>query len=264
MSAAPPPGTPPISTGAAATDLPPLADVLAASEGTWPPARAWRLGAVTLRDGAGGGKRVRAATVEGAPQAQDLDGAEAAMRQAGEAPLFMVRPGEEALDAALAARGYRVIDPVTIWAASLETLCAERPPRVTVFHIWPPLALQRDIWRGGGIGPERVAVMARAKGPKAALLTRWNDHPGGAGFVAIHGDIAMVHAVEILPHQRRQGAGRAMMRGAAHWAAEEGARYMAVLCTRENRGANGLYASLGMQAVGQYHYRIKEEASPRD
>jgi len=51
------------------------------------------------------------------------------------------------------------------------------------------------------------------------------------------------------------------MRQAAHWAQTHGAAWMAVLCTQANAGANGLYASLGMQVVGQYHYRILSDTS---
>ena len=47
-----------------------------------------------------------------------------------------------------------------------------------------------------------------------------------------------------------------MMRQAAFWAAEHGATEMAVLCTKENTGANRLYASLGMTCCGQYHLSL--------
>ena len=46
-----------------------------------------------------------------------------------------------------------------------------------------------------------------------------------------------------------------MMRGAAIWAAEQGAQTMAVLCTCDNAGANALYCGLGMDPAGGYHYR---------
>ena len=52
-----------------------------------------------------------------------------------------------------------------------------------------------------------------------------------------------------------------MLRAAA-WARENGATHIAAVCTQENAAANALYASLGMALVGQYHYRIKEEAGP--
>ena len=50
--------------------------------------------------------------------------------------------------------------------------------------------------------------MKRAQGAKTGFVSRWNDQPAGTSFMAMHDGIGMVHAVEILPHQRRQGVGR--------------------------------------------------------
>ncbi len=224
-------------------------------EATWPAAAKRSLGPVTLREGHGGGSRVSAASLEGSATADDFDAAEQAMRAMGQDCLFMIRDGQDALDNQLAARGYLVKDPVNLWVCPIETLTDVEIPRVTAFALWSPLEIQREIWISGGIGRERQAIMERAAGPKAALLGRYNDKPAGAGFVAIHEGVAMVHALEILPHQRRHGMGAWMMRQAAFWAAANGATEMAVLCTKENAGANGLYASLGMTRSGQYHYR---------
>ncbi|MEP4039138.1 GNAT family N-acetyltransferase [Pseudophaeobacter sp.] len=224
-------------------------------EATWPTAATRSLGPVTLREGQGGGSRVSAASVEGAASEAEIGAAEQAMRAMGQDCLFMIHDGQDGLDVQLAARGYVVKDPVNLWLCPIEKLTDIEIPRVTTFALWSPLEIQREIWIAGGIGPERQAVMDRVTGPKAALLGRYDDKPAGAGFVAVHDGVAMVHALEILPHQRRHGMGAWMMRQAAIWAAENGAREMAVLCTKENAGANGLYASLGMTKSGQYHYR---------
>jgi ribosomal protein S18 acetylase RimI-like enzyme len=48
-----------------------------------------------------------------------------------------------------------------------------------------------------------------------------------------------------------------MMRAGADWAAGQGARFHAVLVTRANTAAQGLYASLGLKPVENYHYRVK-------
>ena len=45
--------------------------------------------------------------------------------------------------------------------------------------------------------------------------------------------------------------------GAQQWAAEQGADRLALAVTQANSGAIALYTSLGMQPVGEYHYRIK-------
>ena len=91
---------------------------------TWPAAETRRLGPWTLRRGDGGGNRVSAATLDGPPA--DPAAAEAVMRGWGQPPLFMIRPGEDALDACLAARGYLERDPTLIAAAPAAALAARR------------------------------------------------------------------------------------------------------------------------------------------
>ncbi|MEX0301123.1 MAG: GNAT family N-acetyltransferase [Leisingera sp.] len=231
----------------------------AVTEATWPSASSREIGPVTIREGQGGGSRVSAATVNGSVSDSEIAVAEDAMRAMGQNCLFMIRDGEAELDAQLEARGYAVKDPVNLWTCPAERLTDIPVPRVTAFCIWEPLAIQREIWAQGGIGPERIAVMRRVQGAKTGLLGRHKDKPAGAGFVAVHEGVAMVHGLEILPHQRRAGMGAWMMRQAAFWAVENGATELAVLCTKRNEGANGLYASLGMDCVGEYHYRILQE-----
>lgn len=226
-----------------------LAEVM---ETTWPAARRWQLGPFTLRDGAGGGKRVSAASAEGPFTAQDLDAAAAAMPE----PLFLIRPGDETLDAALDARGWRIVDPVVAYAAPVATLAADLPG-LTAFPHWPPLEIARALWAEGGIGPARIAVMDRVTGPKVALLGRAGDRPAGVAFVACHGAEAMLHALEVREPQRRQGLGRNLLHAAANWAASQGATRLSLVVTRQNVAARALYARLGMQVVGQYHYRMK-------
>ncbi len=232
-----------------------LHEVIAA---TWPCAAARRVGPVTIRDGQGGGKRVSAAMAEAGVAAEDLVRAEAAMTRLDQSALFMIRGGDTELDRLLAARGYRVIDPVNIHCAPLAPLAAAPLPRLATFTIWEPLQIMRDIWQAGGIGPARVAVMARAACPKTGLFGRQDNRPAAAGYVAVHGRIAMVHALEVLPRHRRQGMGRLMMRQAARWAQGQGAAHVAVLCTRDNTAANALYAAMGFAPAGRYHYRIRE------
>lgn len=222
-------------------------------DNTWRANAFEQLGPWTLRLTKGAGSRVSAATLDG--QSGDIDAAQTAMRDQGQKPLVMVQPHQADLDAELEARGYARFDATNFYTCPIATLTDQPLPRVRVLTAWEPLAIMREIWASGGIGPDRINVMMRATGPHMGLLARQNDHPGGAGFVAVHGDTAMVHALEILPHQRRQGLAQWMMRGAAIWAAQHGARRMSVLCTKANGPANALYAGLGMTIAGHYHYR---------
>ncbi len=225
-------------------------------EATWPAHAHQTLGPWVLRDGRGGGKRASAATAQGPVTGADLPPAEAAMRAVGQRPCFMIRDGDAALDALLAQAGYAVIDPVAMYAASLADLAMDIPEPTASFHIWEPLAIQREIWAQGGIGPARVAVMDRARGAKTALMGRKDGRAAAAGFAAIHAGMAMVHALEVLPGHRRQGTGRALMLEAARWAAPLGAQHLAIVCTEANTAATALYASMGMRRVGRYHYRL--------
>ncbi|MCG6901450.1 MAG: GNAT family N-acetyltransferase [Rhodobacter sp.] len=237
--------------------LPTGPDLFGVLDATWPSARTRRIGPWTIRDGQGGGKRTSATTAEAAVLPDSIARAEMEMSALGQPHLFMLRPGEEALDAELAARGYDVIDPVVLYAAPLGQLTDVKPPPVATFTIWPPLAIMADLWAAGGIGPARLAVMQRAIAPKTAILARQADQPAGAGFVAIHDGIAMIHAIEVAPAHRRSGVGTNILRAAAHWAQAQGASYLALAVTRANTGANALYSNLTMQVVGHYHYRIK-------
>lgn len=228
--------------------------LLEVCEGTWPPARTWAQGPWTLRDGGGGGKRVSAATARGDVRGDDITHAEGAMRAIGQRPLFMIREGDGPLDALLAARGYDLIDEVVLYTAPVGSLMDKPVPPVTCFHIWEPLAIMAEIWARGGVGPARLEVMARAQS-KTGILARWNEKPAGVAFAAVHGDVAMVHAVEVLAHQRKMGVAEWMMRAAAFWGHAQGAAHIAVLCVTANKPANALYTKLGFTAVGTYHYR---------
>jgi len=189
----------------------------------------------------------------------DLPVAEKAMRALGQERLFQIREGDDKLDALLEAHGYVVRDPVNLWAVGTAKLAAAPLPRATIYTMWPPLELVRDIWKSGGVGEARQAVMARADCEKTAILARSGDHPAGAGYVGIHDGVAMVHALYVKPGMRRQGAGGMMIRAAAKWAQAQGIDVLGLVVTQGNHAANPLYADLGMTRVGHYHYRVHPE-----
>lgn len=233
-------------------------DLYPVIDATWPAAEVIDQGPVTLRRGLGGGSRVSAATVEGVAWPDDLHRAEETMDEMGQPRLFMIQDSQDPLDQLLQTKGYAVMDPVWLYAAPVENIATERPPPTTSFEVWPPLALQAEIWAAGGIGAERLAIMRRVTVPKISLFGRISDKPAGTGFVAVHDGIAMLHALEVATDYRRQGLARYMTRAAAFWALEQGATHLSILTTQANVEANALYASLGMEIVGQYHYRIQQ------
>ncbi|QOL81708.1 GNAT family N-acetyltransferase [Pseudooceanicola spongiae] len=232
---------------------------MAVVDATWPPAQMRHQGAWLLRRGGGGGKRVSAASAVGAVTDADIVEAEAAMRAMEQPQLFSLRPGQEALDAKLAARGYVIVDPVNIYACPVDTLATrEKRPEQHSLATWEPLAIQREIWSAGGIGAARIEVMLRAGEPRTTLIGRYDNSPAGTAYVAVSDHVGMLHALEVLEEMRGRGMGKAMMIDAARWAAQNGAQTFSVVCTQANVAANALYNALGMTKVGHYHYRQKD------
>lgn len=231
--------------------------LFAAMEATWPAASVQFCGPWTIRDGGGGGKRVSAATASGHWAEGDITAAETAMAALAQPALFMIRAGEDRLDAALHSRGYHVLDPVVTYAAPVADLARTPPDPMSTFAHWPPLAIATQLWAEAAIGPARLAVMGRVAGAKAAILARGHDHPTGAAFVAMAGNCAVLHALEVTQPRRRQGSARNILRAAAAWAQDQGALTLALAVTETNAPARQLYSSFGMTAVGYYHYRQK-------
>ncbi len=219
-----------------------LFDALAA---TWVPVAVRRDGPVTLRDGGGGGSRLSAATWDGTEPPDDAT--------VSDAPLFMVRDGEDALDAWLGRLAYRIKDPTLLYAGPAAGLAGAGD----VLAHWPPLAAVRALWETAGIGPARQAAMARVRVPKAALLARAGDRIGGAAFVAAAGDVAMLHALEVPAALRRRGLARGILAAAAGWALTAGAGTLALAVTEANAPARALYSGVGLAVAGRYHYRVR-------
>lgn len=235
-----------------------MTDLFAALDATWPAFAQQSAGGWLVRQGTGGGKRVSSATVLApAEAAPGIAAAEATHIALGQEPLFCLRPDDGAADAALAERGYRILDPVQIFTAPATDIAAELPAHLSSFAIWPPLAIIDEIWEQGHIGPARRAVMDRVQGPKVAILGRADDRAAGAVFVAMHEDVAMIHALHVDPAQRRQGLARNLVRAAAAWAVDQRARHLSLAVTAANAPACALYRALGMQVTSHYHYRAR-------
>lgn len=238
--------------------VPDAGRLMDATDATWPAAEMLDFGGWRLRFGAGGGKRVSAASPLDGGSVED---AEAIMRDWGQPPLFRLTDDDEACDRVLAARGYRVIDPVVLYAAPVDRLTGEGPHTAALYRCSCVPAILEEIWAAGDIGPGRLAVMERVTGPATRLLSRAGDTPCGAAFVGVDGEVAMIHAIEVLARLRRQGAGRLLVEGAARFAAENGARWLSLAVTEANGTARALYQRMGMAEAGRYHYRIAPERS---
>lgn len=230
------------------------ADLADAFERTWPAAGHVDLGGFRVGRGEGAGGRVSSARVIGVWTPADIEAASAQHLRWGQRPLFRAADEDKALIAALEAAGFRRETPTAIMAAPVGVLTDQPLPPVTAFALWPPMAIQREIWSAGNVTAARQAVMERAEGVKTAILGRMQDRAVGAAFVAVLGPVAMVHAVEVDPALRRRGMAGWMMRQAAIWAEAQGAARIGLAVSRANVAARALYDRLGFAEAGGYAY----------
>jgi GNAT superfamily N-acetyltransferase len=235
------------------TDLmPDSVRLLRALDATWAPAEMVQAEGWTVRRGLGGGNRVSAASGSG-----EVRIAVEALANMGQAPLFQLRPGQDDLDAELETDGYRMHEPVVFYAAPVSDMVGTQSHMAAAYRCHCRPAIMEEIWAAGGIGPERLAIMDRVEAPKQLLLSRAGDRPAGTAFVAVDDEIAMIHAIEVLPQYRRKGSAILLLEVAARFASEHGAQWLTLAVTRANTGARALYEKLGMTECGAYHYRIK-------
>lgn len=226
-------------------------------DATWPAAERVEVGPFTLRRGAGGGKRISAATASGPVTEADIAAAEQAMDGRGQQAMFAVGADQSEFDRMLVERAYLTLDPTRLYRVPIHDLADLETPPNLAFAVWPPLQVQNDIWAAGHAGSARLAVMHRVAGPKTAILGRSLDKPAGAAFIAVHDGIAVVHALEVLPELRRRGVARTVLVHAARWGRENGADRLVTLSAEANVGKSQLFARLGFAGADAYHYRIR-------
>ena len=232
--------------------MPDSGRLLRALDVTWAPAEIVETGGWTVRRGLGGGNRVSAASGAG-----DVQTAVDTLAAWNQVPLFQLRPDQDDLDRELEGLGYRVHEPVEFFAAPAADMTGDQSHMAAAYRCHCRPAIMEEIWASGGIGPERLAIMDRVAAPKQLLMSRAGDRPAGVAFVAVDGEVAMIHAIEVLPQFRRKGAATLLAEAAARFASEHGANWLALAVTRANTGAHALYARVGMTRCGAYHYRIR-------
>lgn len=235
--------------------------VALAFETTWPAPEQVRAGGFIVGRGFGAGGRVSSAR-KAAPDwtEADLDAAEALHAQWQQPALFRVSDGDLALRQALALRGYAPAIPTAIMACDIGPLAEGPIPPVTTFAVWQPLAIQRDIWAAGNISAPRQQIMDHVTLPKTSILGRVTDRAAGAAFVAAEGEVAMIHAIEVLPPFRRMGLAGWILRQAAQWGQSVGAKRLVLAVGRGNDNAVALYGKMGFRLLGGYDYWQKPQA----
>ncbi|NGO73477.1 GNAT family N-acetyltransferase, partial [Streptomyces boncukensis] len=170
-----------------------------------------------------------------------------------------------ALDARLAARGYRSTAPVlalTAPAARVAEGAGARGGQGAVELAGAPTAAWLDAFHaldGGGDG----AVVSRQVLPRIAdpagyaCAVRDGRVAGIALFVASAG-AAGVFCVAVRPDCRRRGVAEGLLRAGAHWALGRGAEQLYLQVAEANDAARRLYERAGFTLSHRYHYRVRE------
>jgi GNAT superfamily N-acetyltransferase len=197
------------------------------------------------------------------PCSQPLDAriahAEALYRRHDLPPTFRVTPlAEPGLDAALAARGYALVDPTIVMQARLGG------PATAVAGV--EIADEpRPQWLGAfakasGARQETVAILGEMLGRivPAAAFARVDGADGspcafGMGVLEA-GDLGIFEMLTV-PAARRMGHAARIIGALSAWAQAQGAARAYLQVVADNVPARALYAGLGFADAYAYHYR---------
>lgn len=218
-----------------------------------------------LRFSGGYTQRSNAATVldAGPPHrlAARVEACEAAYRARGLPPIFRVVSfaGAEALDALLAARGYRRKDETQVLARVLSAgEFMQGDVAGLPLDAWLPL-YERMNGRDAAQRPQHRALLEAIPGRRLLAALGAGGSPAAVGLAVVDGGWAGIFDVATDPALRRQGLGRRLMEGLLGWAAGAGAgrAYLQVMIA--NGPAVRLYEGLGFAEAYRYGYWVEPE-----
>ena len=236
----------------------------------WPPAESQAVGGWQLGFSQGCTKRANSVCArEGEPGdlASRIDRCEALYRARALPVVFKLTEGSRptGLDAVLARRGYRVVDPTSVQTcpgrASLAAPMGDEAPRIEEAlsesfreacmrlnavgeRMQAPLS---EILRRIEAGCDAVAFASIGTGP----ATR------AQGIGVLQGGAACLCEIVTAPAQRRQGLASSIVRSLLDWArTRDAVPWLQVVAT--NTGAVSLYAGLGFEEAYRYWYRVSD------
>jgi GNAT superfamily N-acetyltransferase len=189
---------------------------------------------------------------------------------------FQIAPGAcpAALDTLLARRGYRRRSPVSLQVAETARVAAGVvaaavvPAGVVAAGAVPaevddrPAPAWLDVWRTGqppdaDLDAERD-LLGRVTRPAGYVRAMAGDDVVAVGRVVADTGWAGVFGMVTLPRARGRGAARAVLAGAARWAAARRIERLYLQVELGNDAALRLYGRAGFTPVCTYHYRAAD------
>jgi N-acetylglutamate synthase len=244
---------------------PDLASLELAALRSWPALETVEDDGWVLRFSRGYTQRSNSTTVLRAGPAQALPArvaaCEAEFGARGLPPIFRVVSfaGAAALDALLAARGYRRKDETLVMTRPLGAPRPSPSPRGEVEALapdaWLPL-YERFNGKDAAQRPLHRALLEAIPGRRLLAALAQGGVPAAVGLAVVDGRWAGLFDVATDPARRRQGLGRRLVEGMLGWAEGGGAAAAYLQVVAANAPAVRLYARLGFAEGYRYWYRV--------
>jgi N-acetylglutamate synthase len=163
----------------------------------------------------------------------------------------------EALDTALAERGYRVTSSTRVMARALPAAAAGQAAPLHLLGRDEWLAIHTDFT---GMQPPAVDAHRAILGaivPEHALACLYDgDQPVACGVAVCEAPLVGLFDIVVAPTQRRRGLGRQLVDALIGWGQARGAEQAYLQVVAQNHAAMQLYEQLGF--VELYHYWYRE------
>jgi len=238
----------------------------------WPAVETEELDGWLLRSSGGPSHRANSAATLGAgselPLPTRIAQSEAWYRARGRLPMFQVGPcaSPEGLEQALVERGYRKEGEAALARATPGEVLAQvgraQSLECSVTNAakaaWLELAVQRSRFANAADFFKGVLACLGSR-CRFALARDARDEACAAALGVASEDRLGIYAMFSLPHRRRQGAGRGLLRALAQSAQAEGMRELYLLVETDNTAARSLYQRAGFQDLYSYHYRVFDD-----
>ncbi|MEU8269029.1 GNAT family N-acetyltransferase [Sphaerisporangium sp. NPDC049002] len=174
--------------------------------------------------------------------------------------VFSIGPrASPGLDEELAGRGYHLVDETVLMVASTAVEPASPAHEVEILD-HPSQAWLAAWWAvDGRFGDDGLGAAERImRGvPASYAAVQWDGGPVAVGRSVLQGGTLGIYCMATLPHARRRGLGRSVLRALLAHGRKRGAgeAYLVVMAT--NLAARSMYASEGFTPSGGYHYRVR-------
>lgn len=231
----------------------------------WPAPQTHLLAGWALRFAGGYTKRANSANAlhaGAAPVQAILPEVEALYARHGLPPLFRLSPlAPTESDAALAAAGYRRLDPTLVLTRPVSAGEASLPPDMDIAP-QPSAAWLNGFAAANGVPSARQALHDRILSgivPQAGFLTlTLAAEPIGYGLGVLERGALGIFDIVVAPEHRRRGYGQRVTAALLAWGAHHGATSAYLQVVAANAPARALYAAQGFGEAYGYHYWIKD------